>query len=224
MNIKNQNKKQIKNSENIIENGENSFKLWLEFEETSPWNDLENDFANIGVDTMDGRYYGVNIWTFKYLATNQVTEEGSEKLNYIIPPDLFVKTLTRDCVEKVIKNLLNIGSLEEILNESIFNLNFIEPYWCANDIKEKSIHDLMEELKSELLENHVLYKESIELIARKTNNDDIVLELENGKIAVVHLTWNSHTESKGFPITRIFDNKLDFWKREMKQEIIDYNI
>jgi len=27
----------------------------------------------------------------------------------------------------------------------------------------------------------------------------------------------------GFPITRIYQNKIDFWNKEMKQEVFDYN-
>ncbi len=209
-------------SEKIIENGDCPFKLWLEFEETSPWNDLENDFANISVDTLDGRFYGINIWTFKYLDTAQRDEQKEGNSNFIIPPDLFVKTLTRDCVEQTIIDLLSEGNLEEILNESIFGLNFLEPYWDALEMEEKSIHSLINELKKELPKSHALFNESYELIARKTNNDDIVLELENGKLAVVHLTWKSKTEVDGYPITRIYENKIDFWNREMKQDIIEF--
>jgi len=40
---------------------------------------------------------------------------------YLIPPDLFVKELTRDCIEKTIKDLLKIGNLEEVLNSSIIS-------------------------------------------------------------------------------------------------------
>lgn len=222
MNVKSLNKEKNKSSEKIIENNDFSFKLWLEFEETSPWNDLENDFANIGVNTLDGRLYGINVWTFKYLATAQSEEQKEGNSNYIIPPDLFVKVFTRDCVEETIKELLNEGNLEEILNESIFGLNFLEPYWDSLEMEEKSIQSLINELRIELPKSHILYNESYDLIARKTNNDDIVLELENGKIAVVHLTWKSKTEVDGYPITRIYENKIDFWNREMKQDIIEF--
>ncbi|SEB48639.1 hypothetical protein SAMN04489761_0993 [Tenacibaculum sp. MAR_2009_124] len=43
----------IKNDK-IVEIGKIPFKLWLEFEISGPWEDLENDFANIIVDTLDG--------------------------------------------------------------------------------------------------------------------------------------------------------------------------
>ena len=56
---KNINSKSNSLSEKIISTGNQSFKLWLEFEETSPWDDVMNDFANIGVNMLDGRRYGI---------------------------------------------------------------------------------------------------------------------------------------------------------------------
>lgn len=99
------------------------FKLWLEFEEVAPENwDTEDEFANIHVELPDGRHYGINVWTFKFLETavSQDQENGGN-LNgiYLRPPDLFVKELTRDCIEKTITDLLRQGDLEEILNSSI---------------------------------------------------------------------------------------------------------
>lgn len=49
---------------------EQNFKLWLEFEEVDPnsW-DIENEFCNIRVDLEDGRHYGINVWTYKFLQT-----------------------------------------------------------------------------------------------------------------------------------------------------------
>lgn len=206
----------------IIENGNVSFKLWLEFEETCSWESIENDFANIGVDTLDGRYYGINVWTYQFLQTAvNFDKENNDNLNglYQIPPDLFVKELTRDCIEQTIANLLKQGNLEELLNQSIFNLKYTEPYWDAIDIDEEHMQTLLSELKLELSPNHILYNKNVELIAKKTNNDDIILALESGSIAVVHLTWSSKQEIDGFPITRVYHNEIDFWNTEMRKDI-----
>jgi hypothetical protein len=101
------------------------FKLWLEFEEVDPENwDIENEFANIHVDFPDGRHYGINVWTFKFLeASIKQDAESGETLNglYQIPPDLFVKELTRDCIEKTITDLLQKGHLEDVLNPTIID-------------------------------------------------------------------------------------------------------
>lgn len=101
------------------------FKLWLEFEEVDPesW-DITNDFANIHVELADGRHYGLNVWTYHYLQT--VIEEDQktgQNLNglYQRPPDLFVKELTRDCIQQTIEDLLKLGDLEKVLNASIID-------------------------------------------------------------------------------------------------------
>lgn len=92
-----------------------NFDLWLEFEEVDPnsW-DVKNEFANIEVRLSDGKTYGINVWTFGFM--KQVLNEGSL---FQIPPDLLVKELTRECIEKTISELLQKDSLEIVLNPSI---------------------------------------------------------------------------------------------------------
>jgi hypothetical protein len=101
------------------------FKLWLEFEEVNPNNwDIENEFSNIHVDLEDGRHYGLNVWTYKFLQTSiNEDKKTGQNLNglYQKPPDLFVKELTRDCIQQTIEDLLKIGDLERVLNRSIFD-------------------------------------------------------------------------------------------------------
>ena len=100
------------------------FKLWLEFEEVDPNNwDIENEFCNIHVELEDGRHYGLNIWTYKYLETSINEDRNTgENLNglYQIPPDLFVKEFTRECIQQTIEDILKIDDLEKVLNSSIY--------------------------------------------------------------------------------------------------------
>ena len=101
----------------------NRFKLWLEFEEVEPGNwDIENEFCNIAVTLEDGRRYGLNVWTYQFLKTAIDSDHKSGAcLNglYQIPPDLFVKELTRENIEMAIADILNKGDLEKALNPSI---------------------------------------------------------------------------------------------------------
>ncbi|KOP39102.1 hypothetical protein DBB36_16550 [Flavobacterium sp. WLB] len=106
------------------------FKLWLEFEEVDPDNwQINNDFCNINVELADGRKYGMNVWTYEFLKTvveyDKTNGNNLEGL-YVIPPDLFVKELTRSCIEKTIEDLLKIDNLEVILNSSIVIKNNIK--------------------------------------------------------------------------------------------------
>ena len=101
------------------------FKLWLEFEEVDPksWN-IHNDSANIHVELVDGRHYGINVWTYQFLQTSvEEDQKTGQNLNglYQKPPDLFVKELTRDCIEQTIEDLLKLGDLEKVLNTSIID-------------------------------------------------------------------------------------------------------
>ena len=101
------------------------FKLWLEFEEVDPGNwDTDNEFANIHVDLPDGRHYGLNIWTYNFLEKAiKLDKTSGENLSglYQTPPDLFVKELTRECIEETIADLLKKGNLEDLLNQSIIS-------------------------------------------------------------------------------------------------------
>jgi hypothetical protein len=101
------------------------FTLWLEFEEVEPGNwDTENEFTNIHVDLPDGRHYGINVWTYKFLETAIKLDQASgDNLGglYQTPPDLFVKELTRECIQKTIENLLKKGDLEQVLNSSVID-------------------------------------------------------------------------------------------------------
>ena len=99
------------------------FKLWLKFEEVDSGNwDIENEFANIAVDLPDGRHYGINVWTYKFLETAIAKDKAKgERLNglYQKPADLLVKELTRDCIQRTIQDLFDQGDLEDLLNPSV---------------------------------------------------------------------------------------------------------
>lgn len=106
------------------------FKLWLEFEEYDPptW-DNENDFCNINVYLEDGRNYGLNVWTYKFFETAlQEDIKFGNNLNglYLTPPDLFVKELTRECIQKAIEDLLKVDDLEKVFNPSIIIENNVD--------------------------------------------------------------------------------------------------
>jgi len=99
-----------------------SFKLWLEFEAVGGEWEEENDFCNIRVDLPDGRHYGINVWTYRFLQTAVEPDvEGKKNLGglYLVPPDLFVKELTRECIQKAIHDLLKTGDLEKVLNPTV---------------------------------------------------------------------------------------------------------
>lgn len=99
------------------------FTLWLEFEAVDPGNwDIGNECCNIHIDLENGKHYGLNIWTYAFLETaiaqDQQTGQNLHGI-YQVPPDLFVKELTRECIEQTIRDLLKTGDLEAVLNRHI---------------------------------------------------------------------------------------------------------
>jgi len=66
------------------------------------------------------------VWTFEYFQTAiKENIHFGHNLNgeYLTPPDLFVKEMTRDCIERVIADLLIVGDgyLEDSLNPTIID-------------------------------------------------------------------------------------------------------
>ncbi|RYE75994.1 MAG: hypothetical protein EOO74_09155 [Myxococcales bacterium] len=84
------------------------FSLWLEFE---LWEDPPDaaDFANVKIILSDGRVYAANVWTHDFFA-QAVAEDARTGQNlgglYLIPPDLFVRRLTRDDITRTVEQLL----------------------------------------------------------------------------------------------------------------------
>ncbi|TDW52606.1 hypothetical protein EV144_1011297 [Flavobacterium sp. 270] len=105
------------------------FELWLEFEEVGDDWKIDSDFCNIHVYMKDGRKYGLNVWTYDFVKTAAEYDKNvGNNLNglYLIPPDLLVEELTRNCIEKTIQDLLTIDDLEKILNPSIVIIDIKE--------------------------------------------------------------------------------------------------
>ncbi len=64
---------------------------------------------------------------------------------------------------------------------------------------------LLKELKREMSEDHILFDVEIVPIARKSLNDDVLFQLPEGRVAVVHLTWSGIKEDDPFfPSTKIY--------------------
>jgi hypothetical protein len=200
-----------------------TFKLWLEYNpfdvaepDLSDW-DMENEFCNIGVDLLDGRYYGINVWTYKYVETAIAQDSISGENpggNYITPPDLLVKDLTKECIEGAITDLLNKGDLEHLLNPSVFNIRFKHPWTDADDISDHGVA-LEKELQAAIPADHILYNRGMILLGLRNDNNEIALELGDGSIALVL------KEDKDLQVISIFRNKEDLWKLKLRNDIAD---
>ncbi|WP_111595113.1 hypothetical protein [Chitinophaga dinghuensis] len=113
------------------------FKLRLEFEEIDPgnWN-IENEYCNVMVRLPNETYYAINVWTYKFFET-AVSENTGEGKSYVVPPDLFVKELSRACIQETIQSLLEVGPLEQMLNPSV------GPYDANIDIDDSDEENIL---------------------------------------------------------------------------------
>ena len=98
------------------------FTLWLEWEEVGgppdhPFLRPQENFGNVGITLADGRRYSLNVWTFDYLPLARLQEDeprpGAQPADYVIPPDLFVQSLTREMMETVVAQMIAAGELRD---------------------------------------------------------------------------------------------------------------
>lgn len=198
------------------------FKLWLEYNpfdapepDLSEW-DMKNEFCNIGVDLFDGRYYNINVWTYKYVETAIAQDIISGENNagsYLSPPDLLVKDLTEACIDAAISDLLLKGDLEDFLNPSVFNIRFKPPWTDANNLQDFG-NTLEKELKTKISAGHVFYGIDFTILALRNDTNEIALELNDRSIALVQ-----NEVMNDFPVIKIFRNKKDFWRHKLRNDI-----
>lgn len=86
----------------------------------------------------------------------------------------------------------------------------LEPWEFIN-----SKNDCFEsELYKEITKGHILFNLKAKAIAKRIDCDDVLFELDNNELALVHLTWKMKTEeSNEWPRTTIYKCYED-WKRQ----------
>lgn len=71
---------------------------------------------------------------------------------------------------------------------------------------------LLAQLSAELSAGHVLHGKALGVIARRDDSDDVVVSLDNGRFAEVHLTWSPQPDlAQAFPGVTIFASLAE-WK------------
>ena len=73
--------------------------------------------------------------------------------------------------------------------------------------------DLSTQLQTEISTNHFLKGKITKTIARRQDNDDVLFEIENGKVVVIHLTWQKFAhKSPEWPTTEIYEDWSDVYE------------
>lgn len=70
---------------------------------------------------------------------------------------------------------------------------WLEPWYPVDESGAERAVDmaaaLEKQLRREICERHVLHGESVRLIARRADTDDVLFALTGRRVAEVHLTW-----------------------------------
>ncbi len=83
--------------------------------------------------------------------------------------------------------------------------------------KAESLQGVLSELQRELAPAHILFGLKVTPIALGYDGDDVLFELEDGRYAVVHLTWSCKTEPyDDCPSTVIYPSLAEFAEAERK--------
>ena len=92
---------------------------------------------------------------------------------------------------------------------------WLEPWYLIED--EDLRQALNEELQKELGRRHPLYRLPAKVIARREDQDDVLVALGDGRVAEVHLTWSQKREvNPAWPGTKIFASIEEWRERKMK--------
>jgi hypothetical protein len=83
------------------------------------------------------------------------------------------------------------------------NIEWLEPWVPIERLAEREA--IQTELHSELSASHPLFGLSVVALARRYDQDDVLFELADSRVAEVHLTWSRKPErDPRWPRTRIF--------------------
>ena len=85
------------------------------------------------------------------------------------------------------------------------------PWWPVNDPEDAAAWKL--ELQRECPVGHVLHGREATFIARRRDRDDFLVRLDEGQVAMVHLTWRQETDPY-WPSTTLYQS-LSEWRDEV---------
>jgi len=94
-------------------------------------------------------------------------------------------------------------------------IKWLEPWAPIEHPEEREA--LQAELHSELGASHPLFRLSVVALARRCDQDDVLFELSDSRVAEVHLTWGCKPErDPQFPRTTIFSSATVWAEEKMR--------
>ena len=68
----------------------------------------------------------------------------------------------------------------------------------------------LRELRTEVSPGHPLHATNLSAIARSVQADDVLFQLDDGRVCQVHLTWRGSAEPNSWPRHRVFSTFEDW--------------
>ena len=95
---------------------------------------------------------------------------------------------------------------------------WLEPW---EEIPNAEILFFKEQLVKEITPSHTLFGLLLLPIGRNSANDDVLISVGSGKLAVVHLMW-SNSGDHLWPSTEFFDSWEEFANKKMLEDNFGY--
>jgi hypothetical protein len=89
--------------------------------------------------------------------------------------------------------------------------SFSEPW---RELMSGQAEAFLREIRTELSPGHPLHGVNLKVIARSAQADDVLFQLDDGRVCQVHLTWRRSAEQPPWPHHRMFSALAD-WVREV---------
>jgi hypothetical protein len=97
--------------------------------------------------------------------------------------------------------------------------SFMEP-WTA--LAPGKADDFLRELRIELSPGHPLYGVNLKAIATSLQADDVLFQLDDGRVCQMHLTWRKSAERPPWPHHQMFARLEDWVSAVMVPDHEDY--
>ena len=99
------------------------------------------------------------------------------------------------------------------------SLSFLKP-WVQSDPQPAAA--FLRELQLELSTAHPLHGTKLAAIAHSRAADDVLFQMEDGRVAQVHLTWSGHTEQPPWPNHDVYGSIQEWAQQVMIPAHEDY--
>ncbi len=90
-------------------------------------------------------------------------------------------------------------------------LSYLEPW---EEFAPGQAAAFLREIQAELSPGHPLHGMKLKAIAHSATSDDALFQLDDGRVADVHLTWRRRSEQLPFPEHRIYA-RLEEWVQQV---------